>query len=272
MVRLRQGDFARETAYEATRSRSRARFVGAGRDLAPRRRPRRRAGRGAAPAGARRRRSWPRRTGAARVELGGGLRTAIAVAGRARRRVRRGWPSARRRCATPRSPRELVARHGPARIVGVDRRPRRPRAGRGLARGRRRACPAADAIVACSRTPASTTFEVTAIERDGLLEGPTSTSCGRSSASSRAGSSPRAASPRSTTCSRSRRSGCAGAIVGSALYEGRFDVGAAMAAVGNAGRRYRLSEAPAHAGQCPSACSFLCASMILSARCDGTSS
>ena len=31
--------------------------------------------------------------------------------------------------------------------------------------------------------------------------------------------------------------GCAGAIVGSALYEGRFDVGAAMAAVGNAGRR-----------------------------------
>ncbi len=56
-------------------------------------------------------------------------------------------------------------------------------------------------------------------------EAPTSTSSVAWSRSVAAGSSRRAGSARSPTSSRSRRLGCAGAIVGRALYEGRLDLG-----------------------------------------------
>ena len=82
-----------------------------------------------------------------------------------------------------------------------------------------------------------TTFEVTSIARDGLLEGPdlellrslVVLQTGRIIASGGIASIEDVLAVQAI--------GCAGAIVGSALYEGRFDVGAAMAAVGNAGRR-----------------------------------
>ena len=233
VVRLRQGDFEREIAYEADPVAVAARFVSQGAtwlhvvDLD----------------GARDGEPQQLDTaaevvaevhGRARVELGGGLRTAIAVAGAI------GTGAARVTVGTgaltdPAFVRAIVARHGAERVVAsID-----VRDGVALGEGWRPGAvglPAAEAIEMLVAA-GITTFEVTSIARDGLLEGPdlellrslVVLQTGRIIASGGIASIEDVLAVQAI--------GCAGAIVGSALYEGRFDVGAAMAAVGNAGRR-----------------------------------
>jgi phosphoribosylformimino-5-aminoimidazole carboxamide ribotide isomerase len=232
VVRLRQGDFNREVAYEADPVAVASRFVVQGatwlhvvdldgaRDGEPRQLDT------AAEVVA-------EVHGRARVELGGGLRTAIAVAGAI------GTGAARVTVGTaaltdPEFVHSIVARHGPERVVAsID-----VRDGVALGEGWRQdavGLPAAEAVEMLA-TAGVTTFEVTSIARDGLLEGPdldllrslVALGQGRIIASGGIASIDDVLAVQAI--------GCAGAIVGSALYEGRFDVAAAMAAVGNAGR------------------------------------
>ena len=175
VVRLRAGRLRRaRPRTTTTRSPSRGGSRRPGADLAPRRRPRRCAGRGAAPAARSPRRSSPRRSGRARVELGGGLRTAEAVAGAlgtGAARAAVGTAALRDPAFAARARRRATARTGSSASIDVrDGLAAR----RGLASGRARACrrPTPIAMLAAAGVD---TFEVTAIERDGLLEGPTST-------------------------------------------------------------------------------------------------
>ncbi len=233
VVRLRQGDFEREIAYEADPVAVAARFVSQGAtwlhvvDLD----------------GARD--GEPHQLdiaaevvaevhGRARVELGGGLRTAVAVAGAI------GTGAARVTVGTgaltdPEFVRAIVGRHGPERVVAsID-----VRDGVALGEGWRPGAvglPVTDAVEMLAAA-GITTFEVTSIARDGLLEGPdlellrslVVLQTGRIIASGGVASIEDVLAVQAI--------GCAGVIVGSALYEGRFDVSAAMAAVGSAGRR-----------------------------------
>ena len=73
------------------------------------------------------------------------------------------------------------------------------------------------------------TFEVTAIDRDGVLEGPDLVLYEGLVSSTGVRSSRRVASRRSPICGPSRDLGCVGAIVGRALYEGRVTLGAMLA-------------------------------------------
>ena len=232
VVRLRQGDFDRETAYEADPVAVAARFVSQGatwlhvvdldgaRDGEPRQLDT------AAEVVA-------EVHGRARVELGGGLRTPVAVAGAI------GTGAARVTVGTaaltdPEFVRAIVARHGPERVVAsID-----VRDGVALGEGWRPGAvglPAAEAVEMLAAA-GITTFEVTSIARDGLLQGPdlellrslVILQVGRIIASGGVASIEDVLAVQAI--------GCAGVIVGSALYEGRFDVAAAMDAVGNAGR------------------------------------
>ena len=142
--------------------------------------------------------------GRMQVEIGGGLRTAEAIAGAL------GTGAARAVIGTAAAPRSGLrrdagrpSRPGPARRV--HRRPGRPRARRGLARGRCRGCRrrtrSRGSPRRASRPSRSPPSSVTASSRD-----PTWTSCAALvGARSVAGSSRRAASRRSTTSSPSRR-------------------------------------------------------------------
>ena len=71
-------------------------------------------------------------------------------------------------------------------------------------------------------------FEVTAIDRDGLLGGPDLGLLEGLVGLHRATSSPRAGSGAWPTCTRPATVGCAGAIVGRALYDGSFDLATAI--------------------------------------------
>ncbi|MEX2011048.1 MAG: HisA/HisF-related TIM barrel protein, partial [Chloroflexota bacterium] len=125
-----------------------------------------------------------------------------------------------------------VARHGPDSIVAaLD-----VRDGLALGEGWRPGAPGvlpADAVAALADNGVAT-FAVTAIERDGRLEGPdvqllaslVALDRGRVIASGGIGSL--------DDLRRIRDAGCVGAIVGTALYEGRLDLGAALDAVGRA--------------------------------------
>lgn len=159
--------------------------------------------------------------GRCRVELGGGLRTAEAVAGAlatGAARVAVGTAALR----DPSFAGELVGRHGADRVVvSID-----VRDGQALGEGWRDGAPglpAADAVVALADAGV-TTFEVTAIERDGLLEGPdldllrrlVALDRGRIIASGGVSSLDDVLAVQAT--------GCAGAIVGRALYEGQLEV------------------------------------------------
>lgn len=227
VVRLRQGDFERETAYsEDPVSVARA-FAASGArwlhvvDL------------DGALAGE------PRQLeiaadivgevhGRMRVELGGGLRTPDAVAGAL------GTGAARAAVGTaalrdPAFAADLVARHGPERVVAsID-----VRDGLALGEGWRPGAaglPAAEAV-ALLADAGVTTFEVTAIDRDGLLAGPdlpllrslVALERGRIIASGGVSSPADLVAVRAV--------GCSGAIVGRALYEGRLDLAAAVALV-----------------------------------------
>jgi phosphoribosylformimino-5-aminoimidazole carboxamide ribotide isomerase len=159
--------------------------------------------------------------GRVRVEIGGGLRTAQAVAGALGTGAERAVVgTAALRDATFVA--DIVARHGAERIVAsID-----VRNGLALGEGWREGAPGVavpDAVrmLAAAGVP---TFEVTAIERDGLLNGPdlallrslVDLNCGRIIASGGIASV--------NDVMAVRAAGCSGAIVGRALYEGRIDL------------------------------------------------
>jgi phosphoribosylformimino-5-aminoimidazole carboxamide ribotide isomerase len=159
--------------------------------------------------------------GQARVEIGGGLRTAEDIAGAI------GTGAARVAIGTallrdPDLATTLVTRYGPDRLVAsID-----VRDGLALGEGWRRGAPgipAGDAVTALAAAGIGT-FEVTAIERDGLLEGPdldllgslVALGCGRIIASGGVSSVDDVIAVQAA--------GCAGVIIGRALYEGRIDL------------------------------------------------
>jgi len=159
------------------------------------------------------------------VEVAGGLRDEISVsavlASRAARAV-----IGTAALEDPAFAGRLVATHGPARIaVAID-----VRNGLGIGRGWTHGTPGIDAAEAI-RSLAEVgveTFEVTAIDRDGLLEGPDLDLYERLIGLDRGTI---IASGGITTLDDLRalmRIGCTGAIVGRALYEGGLDVTEAL--------------------------------------------
>ena len=233
VVRLRQGDFARETAYGSDPAAMARSFAEAGAtwvhvvDL------------DGARAGEPRQLELVATVVAelrdlARVELGGGLRSASAVAGALGTGVSRvavGTAALR----NPAFAAEIVARHGADRVVAsID-----VRDGLALGEGWRTGAPglpAADAV-AMLADAGVTAFEVTAIERDGLLEGPdlsilrSLVTLGRGRIIASGG----IASVDDVLAAQA--AGCAGAIVGRALYEGQIDLRALVETLGGAGGR-----------------------------------
>ena len=232
VVRLEQGDFARETAYDgdpvavARAVRGDRRRPGSTSSTSTAR------GRGSRASWRSPRRSWPRRS------AGHGSRSAAGCGPRRTSPARsasvpRGRPSARPRSATRRSPSELVDRYGPSRIVGsIDIRD-----GLALGEGWRPGAagvPATDAIGMLADAGIDT-FEVTAIERDGSLEGPdlallrslVALERGRIIASGGVASIEDVLAVQAA--------GCAGAIVGKAIYEGRIDLRSLLEALDGPG-------------------------------------
>lgn len=228
VVRLRQGDFSRETAYgDDPRATARA-FADAGAawlhvvDL------------DGAVAGEPLQLELVAQVvaegvGRLRVELSGGLRTAEAAAGAlatGASRIAVGTAALR----DPGFAARLVAQHGEERIAAaID-----VRDGLALGDGWRPGAPGLPAAAALQRLADAgiVTFEVTAVDRDGLLEGPdldllrSLIDLGRGRIIASGGI---------TTIDdllRVQAAGCAGAIVGRALYEGRIDLAAAIAATG----------------------------------------
>ena len=123
-----------------------------------------------------------------------------------------------------------------------------------------------------------TTFEVTAIDRDGTLEGPDVDLLARVVGLGRGAIIASAGIASLADVRDVRDLGCAGAIVGRALYDGRLALADALA-LGELTRppvatgRGRRPVAIRPAGrQWAASCSFLWASMTFSARWDGTSS
>ncbi len=166
-------------------------------------------------------------TGRARVELGGGLRTMATVAAALAAGVARvAIGTALLRDA--RLAGDIVERHGADRIVAsID-----VRDGLALGEGWRSGGAGIAAAEAVERLADAgiTTFEVTAIERDGLLEGP-DLDLLRSLVKLGRGRIIASGGVASVEDVRDVRiAGCAGAIVGRALYEGRLDLREALAA------------------------------------------
>ena len=159
--------------------------------------------------------------GEVRVEAAGGLRTADAV------RAVLGSGAARAVVGTaairdPSFAGALVEEHGPDRVaVAID-----VRDGRAVGSGWVPSSPGPDALEAIGllADEGVTTFEVTAIDRDGLLEGPDLGLLRRAIALNRGRiiASGGIASVQDTAAVRSI--GCAGAIIGRALYEGQLSL------------------------------------------------
>lgn len=224
VVRLRRGDFDQETAYGSDPAAVARGFVAAGArwihlvdlDGARSGRPVQAGAVRAVIAAAGER---------ARVEVAGGLRTieaATSVLDSGAARVVLGTVA----LADPGLVGTLVSTHGPDRIaVAIDVRD-------GLAVGHgwtsgAAGTPAPEAIGALADVGV-TTFEVTAIDRDGLLGGPDLGLYERLVADGRGDI---VASGGITTLDdlrALRTAGCAGAILGRALYEGRLDLEAAL--------------------------------------------
>jgi phosphoribosylformimino-5-aminoimidazole carboxamide ribotide isomerase len=225
VVRLVEGDFARETAYSDDPVGVARQFAGGGAswihvvDLD--------GAKAGEPAQAATIRAIVEAVeGRARCQVAGGLRSEAAVAAALEAgaaRVVVGTAAIR----DPAFAGRLVARHGPHRIVAaLD-----VRDGLALGEGWRPGAPGmrpADAVAALSDEGVAT-FAVTAIERDGRLEGPDldllasliALDRGRVIASGGIGSL--------DDLRRVRAVGCTGAIVGTALYEGKLDLAGAIA-------------------------------------------
>lgn len=165
---------------------------------------------------------------AARVEVAGGLRSGGSVAAAlalGAGRVVLGTAALR----DPELIANLVARHGPERVVvALDVRD-------GRARGSAWEDDPEDPFVEVAFLRLAgvgvTTFEVTAIERDGLLRGPDVALCGRLVSLQAASVVASAGISSLDDLRRLRDVGCAGAIVGRAIYEGRLDLRQAIAAL-----------------------------------------
>jgi phosphoribosylformimino-5-aminoimidazole carboxamide ribotide isomerase len=167
--------------------------------------------------------------GRVRVEVGGGLRTGEAVAGMLATGAARAVVGTAA-LQDPGFAARLVAAHGRDRIVAsID-----VRDGLAVGDGWRAGAPgvpAAEAVTALAAAGVET-FEVTAVARDGLLAGPdlallrslVALGKGRIIASGGVASIEDVIATRSA--------GCAGAIVGRALYEGRIDLRALIARLG----------------------------------------
>lgn len=161
------------------------------------------------------------------VEVAGGLRTedavaAVLAAGAARAVV--GTAALR----DPAFAGRLVATHGPDRIaVALD-----VRDGLAVGEGWRAGAAGAraeDALVALA-DQGVTTFEATAIERDGLLTGPDLELLLRLLEIGRSGVIASGGVTTVQDIRAVRQLGCAGAILGRALYEGRIDLASAIGA------------------------------------------
>ncbi len=230
VVRLRQGDFERETAYSDDPLAVAAAFVADGAawlhvvDLD--------AARSGVPAHAAVIRTIVEAVGrVASVEVAGGIRTEAAAAalldlGAARIVV--GTAALR----DPSFAGRLVAEHGSGRVVAaID-----VRDGRASGNGWDATAPTTDAMQAITTLAEEgvVTFEVTAIDRDGLLQGPdldllrAAVELGQARIIASAGIS----SVDDLTAVRAV--GCSGAIVGRALYEGRLVLREAIAALDGA--------------------------------------
>jgi phosphoribosylformimino-5-aminoimidazole carboxamide ribotide isomerase len=168
--------------------------------------------------------------GRVRVEVSGGLRTAEAVAGAlgtGATRVAVGTAALR----DPAFALGLIARYGPARVVAsLD-----IRGGLALGEGWR---PGADGVgvldaVEALATAGIDTFEVTAIDRDGLMGGPdlallrSLVELGRGAVIASGG----IASLEDVVAVQA--AGCTGAIIGRALYEGQLTIHDIAGAVGS---------------------------------------
>jgi phosphoribosylformimino-5-aminoimidazole carboxamide ribotide isomerase len=166
--------------------------------------------------------------GRVHVEVGGGLRTAEAVAGAlgtGASRVAVGTAALR----DPAFALGIVARYGPARVVGsLDIRD-----GMAYGEGWRHGTEGVPAIDALEMLSASgiDTFEVTAIDRDGLMGGPdvallrSLVRLGRGRIIASGGISSL------EDVLAVQAAGCSGVIVGRALYEGRVTVHELIAAI-----------------------------------------
>jgi phosphoribosylformimino-5-aminoimidazole carboxamide ribotide isomerase len=230
VVRLEQGDFARQTTFSGDPVSVATRFADGGAtwlhvvDLD--------GARSGRPGDGEIVRAMVASVGAeVRIEVAGGLRTVDAVgealaSGAARAVI--GTAA----LIDPLIPAAAVARYGADRIaVAVD-----VRAGLAIGEGWRAGAPGvapADAIRRLAGVGV-TTFEVTSIARDGLLAGPdlallgdlVDIDLGRIVASGGVA--------RIEDIEAVRRLGCAGAIVGRALYDGSLDLEAALAAASSA--------------------------------------
>lgn len=226
VVRLRQGDFGRETAYSDEPVAVAERFIDGGArwlhvvDLD--------GARDGVPAHAAVIARIVAAVGArASVEVAGGLRTQEAVA------AALGLGAARAVVGTaalddPAFAAALVAAHGPERLaVSLDVRD-------GLAVGRgwvpgARGTPLRDAIAALVAAGVRW-LEVTAIERDGTLEGPDLALLGLAATERRASVIAAGGIASAADLRAVRGIGCAGAIVGRAFYDGTLELAPALEA------------------------------------------
>jgi phosphoribosylformimino-5-aminoimidazole carboxamide ribotide isomerase len=128
----------------------------------------------------------------------------------------------------------LVAQHGPGRIeVTVDVRDVIA-IGHGWSAGAAGIAPV-EAILGL-RDRGVTTFEVTAIDRDGLLGVPDLALCGRLVEFGGVSIIASGGISSLEDLRAVRERGCAGAIVGRAIYEGRIDLGEALVLLGSPSR------------------------------------
>lgn len=224
VVRLRQGDFARETSYSDDPAAVAEGFAAAGArwlhvvDLD--------AARTGAPSNQAIIATIVASVGnRVSLEVAGGLRDAVSVG----RVLSSGAARAVVGTAALRDPAlagRLVSTHGADRIVAaID-----VRAGRAVGQGWAPDAAGIDAGEAIERLAAAgvTTFEVTAIERDGLLEGPDLSLYERLVQIERGSVIASGGIASIQHLSAVRELGCAGAIVGRAIYEGRLDLSEAL--------------------------------------------
>jgi len=229
VVRLRQGDFGREVSYGSDPRAAAAQFANDGArwlhvidlDGALAGEPRQLHIAAGLVAEVR---------GRTQVELGGGLRTAAAVAGAL------GTGATRVAIGTaalhdPAFAASVVARHGVNRIVAsID-----VRDGLALGEGWRpgaEGLPAAEAVEVLADA-GITTFEVTAIERDGELEGPDLNLLRRLVSLERGAIIASGGISSIDDLLAVRALGCTGAIIGRAIYERRIDLREALEATGS---------------------------------------
>ena len=227
VVRLKQGDFARETAYSEDPAAVARDFADAGAtwlhvvdlDGARTGEPAQAASVGAI---------LDAVGGRVRVEVAGGLRSVAAV----HRVVDGGAARVVVGTAAVRDPAfaaELVRVHGGARIAAaID-----VRDGRASGEGWAPEAASSDAldVIRALAEAGVTTFEVTAIERDGLLAGPDLELLGQAVALEAGRIVASAGIASLDDLAAVRALGCSGAIVGRALYEGHLDLRAAVRAV-----------------------------------------